>query len=256
MLHVAQGEIITTRGKVTAGLGGAASQRLSQTTTKQVRGRSQNYRLCLRNSFIRPGNHQGEGSNRCVDASPGRSWPPRRQASRYAQLAGVNQGDGVKLQHLLRRAGQRAALRDHPAVDVRDAAVLQDPGLRPIYDHAAALDDFTDSTGTPIALPPFIHSFRINQFLQGALTTYSGAKGSFTGPWTTSKVVGHQQRPAASVRDDPGLAVRAVDGRPAGQRGGPRERRLRRLGAVVPAPSGLGPHLVPASPARAAVCPG
>ena len=33
---------------------------------------------------------------------------------------------------------------------------------------------YYDSTGTPIALPPFIHSFRINQFLQGALTTYSG----------------------------------------------------------------------------------
>jgi hypothetical protein len=59
----------------------------------------------------------------------------------------------------------------------------------PIYDHAAALDDFTDSTGTPIALPPFVQSFRINQFLQGALTTYSGARGSFVGPWTTSPVV-------------------------------------------------------------------
>ena len=57
-----------------------------------------------------------------------------------------------------------------------------------IFDHAAALDDFTDSTGTPIALPPFIRSFRINQFLQGAITTENGARGSFTGPWTTSRV--------------------------------------------------------------------
>ena len=45
MLYVAQGELLTTRGKVTAGLGGAGSQRLSQTTMRQVRGRSQNYRL-------------------------------------------------------------------------------------------------------------------------------------------------------------------------------------------------------------------
>jgi hypothetical protein len=40
----------------------------------------------------------------------------------------------------------------------------------PIFDHAAAVDDFTDSTGSPVALPPFIRSFRINRFLEGALT--------------------------------------------------------------------------------------
>ncbi len=59
----------------------------------------------------------------------------------------------------------------------------------PIFDHAAALDDFTNSTGVPIALPPFVQAFRINQFLQGALTTYSGSRGSFIGKWTTSAVI-------------------------------------------------------------------
>jgi hypothetical protein len=32
-------------------------------------------------------------------------------------------------------------------------------------------------------------SHRINQFLQGPLTTYSGDRGSFVGPWTTSRVL-------------------------------------------------------------------
>jgi hypothetical protein len=41
----------------------------------------------------------------------------------------------------------------------------------------------------PIALPPFIHAFRINQFLQGAITTEHGLKGSFVGPWTTTPVI-------------------------------------------------------------------
>ena len=51
--------------------------------------------------------------------------------SHYFNLAGVNQGDGVNFSIYYDQAGQRAALRHHPAVDVRDAAVLQDPGLRP-----------------------------------------------------------------------------------------------------------------------------
>jgi hypothetical protein len=75
-----------------------------------------------------------------------------------------------------------------------------------IYDHAAALDDFTDSTGTPIPLPFFIHQFRINQFLQGALTTYSGDRGSFVGPWTTSRVLATSNgllRPAGTTRVSP-----------------------------------------------------
>ena len=50
--------------------------------------------------------------------------------SHYAELAGVNQGDGVNFSIYYDEAGQRAALRHHPAVDVGHAAVLQDPGLR------------------------------------------------------------------------------------------------------------------------------
>ncbi len=58
----------------------------------------------------------------------------------------------------------------------------------PIYDHAAGLVDFTNSSGTPIPTPITEEHFRITQFLQGAVTTYSGATGSWVGPWNTSLV--------------------------------------------------------------------
>jgi len=76
----------------------------------------------------------------------------------------------------------------------------------PIYDHAAGLADYTNSTGTPIPLPIFFEHFRITQFLQGALTTYSGARGSWVGPWTTSMVEATsngQTYPHGSVRVSP-----------------------------------------------------
>ena len=73
-------------------------------------------------------------------------------------------------------------------------------------------------------MPPFINPFTINSFLQGALTTYSGAKGSFTGPWTTSKVEATSAGlpyPLNTIRVEPGPlgsdglsangAVRAAD---------------------------------------------
>ena len=50
--------------------------------------------------------------------------------SHYSKLAGVNQGDGVNFSIYYNEARQRAQLRDHPAVHVGHAAVLQDPGLR------------------------------------------------------------------------------------------------------------------------------
>jgi hypothetical protein len=58
----------------------------------------------------------------------------------------------------------------------------------PIFNYAAGLDDFTNTSGVPIPVPPFFNHYRINQFLGGSVTTYSGAKGSFVGPWTTSMV--------------------------------------------------------------------
>ncbi|PZS39417.1 MAG: hypothetical protein DLM62_08400, partial [Pseudonocardiales bacterium] len=109
--------------------------------------------------------------------------------SHFYNLAGVNQGDGVNFSIYYYQGGNELHFVITPPSTSGTPQFYKTRAFGPIYDHAAALDDFTDSTGTPIALPPFIHSFRINQFLQGALTTYSGAKGSFTGPWTTSKVV-------------------------------------------------------------------
>ena len=109
--------------------------------------------------------------------------------SHYFKLAGVNQGDGVNFSIYYYQGGNELSFVITPPSTSGTPQYYKTRAYGPIYDHAAALDDFTDSTGTPIALPPFIRSFRINQFLQGALTTYSGARGSFVGPWTTSPVI-------------------------------------------------------------------
>ncbi|MGB6721625.1 MAG: hypothetical protein WBE72_12575, partial [Terracidiphilus sp.] len=57
------------------------------------------------------------------------------------------------------------------------------------------------------ALPPFIRAFRINQFLQGAITTEHGLRGSFVGPWTTTPIVATSNGllpPSGTVRVSPG----------------------------------------------------
>jgi hypothetical protein len=107
----------------------------------------------------------------------------------FYNLAGVNQGDGVNFSIYYYQGGNELHFVITPPSTSGTPQYYKTRAFGPIYDHAAALDDFTDSTGTPIPLPFFLHSFRINQFLQGALTTYSGARGSFVGPWTTSKVI-------------------------------------------------------------------
>ena len=109
--------------------------------------------------------------------------------SHYFNLAGVNQGDGVNFSIYYNELGNELSFVITPPSTAGTPQFYKTQAYGAIFDHAAALDDFTNSTGTPIALPPFIHSFRINQFLQGALTTYSGARGSFVGPWTTSAVI-------------------------------------------------------------------
>ena len=109
--------------------------------------------------------------------------------SHFYNLAGVNQGDGVNFSIYYDEAGNELHFVITPPSTSGTPQYYKTQAYGAIFDHAAALDDFTDSTGTPIPLPFFLHAFRINQFLQGALTTYSGAKGSFVGPWTTSKVV-------------------------------------------------------------------
>jgi hypothetical protein len=65
---------------------------------------------------------------------------------------------------------------------------FQAPMTGPVFDHAAGLADYTNSSGTPIPLPTGTAQFRITQFQQGAVTTDSGNKGSWTGPWVTSQL--------------------------------------------------------------------
>ena len=107
----------------------------------------------------------------------------------YSELSGVNQGDGVNFSIYYDQQGNELHFVITPPSTSGPVEYYKTRAYGPIFDHAAALDDFTDSTGVPIALPPFVHSFRINQFLQGALTTYSGSRGSFIGQWTTSAVI-------------------------------------------------------------------
>ena len=109
--------------------------------------------------------------------------------SHFFNLAGVNQGDGVNFSIYFDQAGNELHYVITPPSTSGTPQFYKTRAFGPLYDHAAALDDFTDSTGTPIALPPFIQPFRINQFLQGAITTENGTRGSFAGPWTTSPVV-------------------------------------------------------------------
>ena len=163
--------------------------------------------------------------------------------SHFYNLAGVNQGDGVNFSIYYYQGGNELHFVITPPLTSGTPQFYKTRAYGPIYDHAAALDDFTDSTGTPIPLPFFLHSFRINQFLQGALTTYSGAKGSFVGPWTTSKVVATSNGLVPPSGTHPGLAVQPLVGRPVRQRGGAGERRLRRLGSLVTASSGRWPGL-------------
>ena len=107
----------------------------------------------------------------------------------FFNLAGVNQGDGVNFSIYYNETGNELSYVITPPSTSGTPQFYKTGAHGSIFDHAAALDDFTNGTGSPIALPPFIHSFRINQFLQGAITTENGARGSFTGPWTTSMVI-------------------------------------------------------------------
>jgi hypothetical protein len=108
--------------------------------------------------------------------------------SHFYNLAGVNQGDGVNFSIFYYQGGNELHFVITPPSTSGTPQFYKARAFGPVYDHAAALDDFTDSTGTPIPLPFFIHAFRINQFLQGAITTEHGLRGSFVGPWTTSPV--------------------------------------------------------------------
>jgi hypothetical protein len=126
--------------------------------------------------------------------------------SHFFNLAGVNQGDGVNFSIYYDEAGNELHFVITPPSTSGTPQFYKTQAHGAIFDHAAALDDFTDSTGTPIPLPFFLHQFRINQFLQGAITTEHGLRGSFVGPWTTSKVVATSNGlpyPSGTVRVSP-----------------------------------------------------
>ncbi|HTT51365.1 MAG TPA: hypothetical protein VMH35_08200 [Streptosporangiaceae bacterium] len=125
----------------------------------------------------------------------------------YAGLSGVSQGDGVNFSIYSDEQGNELHFVITPPSTSGPVESYKTQAYGPIFDHAAAVDDFTDSTGTPIALPPFVHSFRINQFLQGAITTENGQRGSFVGPWTITPIDATSNGlpyPSGTVRVSPG----------------------------------------------------
>ena len=106
----------------------------------------------------------------------------------YTDLSGVAAGDGVFFSVYFDQGGNELHFVITPPSTSGGSHSYKTNAHGPLFNYAAALDDFTNSTGRPIPVPPFLERYRINQFLGGAETTYSGARGSFVGPWTTSMV--------------------------------------------------------------------
>ena len=104
----------------------------------------------------------------------------------FFPLSGVAAGDGVFFSVYFDQGGNELHFVISPPSTPSESFKTNAHG--PIFNYAAALDDYTNATGVPIAWPLFLESFRINQFLGGAVTTYNGARGSFAGPWLTSMV--------------------------------------------------------------------
>ena len=125
----------------------------------------------------------------------------------YSELSGVNQGDGVNFSIFYDEAGNELHFVITPPSTSGPVEYYKTQAYGAIFQYADAVDDFTNSTGVPIALPPFIHSFRINQFLQGAITTEHGLRGSFVGPWTTTPIIATSNGllpPSGTTRVSPG----------------------------------------------------
>jgi hypothetical protein len=125
----------------------------------------------------------------------------------YTDLAGAEAGDGVNFSIYFDQAGNELHFTITPPSTSGPEQYYKTNAHGPLFDHAAALDDFLDSTGSPFPLPPGLNPIKINQFLQGALTTYSGTRGSFNGAWTTSKVEATSNGlpyPSGTVRVGPG----------------------------------------------------
>jgi hypothetical protein len=98
----------------------------------------------------------------------------------------VNPGDGIGFSIYYAPQGQGVAFTIYAPSGAVDQFVAPMPGA--IFDHAAGLADYTNSTGTPIPLPVGTQQFRLTQFQQGAVTTDAGNKSSWTGPWVTSQI--------------------------------------------------------------------
>ena len=125
----------------------------------------------------------------------------------YLPRNGLHPGDGVLFSIYFDQAGNELHFSITPPTDSGLPDTFKTQAYGPIFDHAAAVDDWTYTTGQPAPLPPFLNPFTINSFLQGARTTYSGAKGSFVGPWTTSQVEATSAGlpyPANTIRVQPG----------------------------------------------------
>src|SRR5258708_22602418 len=104
----------------------------------------------------------------------------------FFPLSGVAQGDGVFFSVFFDQGGNELHFVISPPSTPSESFNTNAHG--PIFNYAAALAAFTNSTGVPIPVPPFLDQLRVNQFLGGAGTTYSAAKGSFMGPGLTIMV--------------------------------------------------------------------
>ncbi len=98
----------------------------------------------------------------------------------------ASEGDGIGFSIYYGPHGTDVAFTLYPPSGSVDQFQVPIPGA--IFDHAAGLADYTNNGGTPIPLPSSTQQFRITQFQQGAVTTDAGNKGSWTGPWVTSRI--------------------------------------------------------------------
>ena len=94
--------------------------------------------------------------------------------SHFSDLSGVAAGDGVFFSVYFDQGGNELHFVITPPSTSGPSQSYKTNAHGPIFNYAAALDDFTNSTGVPVPVPPFFDQYRINQFLGGAVTTYSG----------------------------------------------------------------------------------
>lgn len=126
----------------------------------------------------------------------------------FTDLAGVQAGDGVNFSVYFDQAGNELHFTITPPVTSGPEQFYKTNAHGPLFDHAAAVNDFLATTGKPVPLPPGFNPIKVNSFYQGALTTYSGLRGSLTSPgWATSEVQATSnglQPPSGALRVDPG----------------------------------------------------